>query len=282
MTVNDAYAYGKGEVDALDARVLLAFVLNCGTNDVYIRASEELDEVELNRYLEYIAQRKGGKPVQYITKSCEFMSLPFYVTEDVLIPRPDTEALVEAVLSEFRDKEAFGLDLCAGSGNVGVSVVYYCPNVRMVLSDIDSAALTVALSNAFMNECVNRAAFILSDLFDNIHPDGYKEKFDFITANPPYIPTNDIAGLNGNVRDYEPHIALDGGADGLYFYRRIANGCKPYLRVGGRLFLEVGHNQAENVRHILMDEGFRDIIVKKDLAGVDRVVVSSLAKGMVI
>lgn len=216
---------------------------------------------------EYLAKRASHIPLQHIIGSTSFMGIDFAVNESVLIPRQDTETLAEAVLSQEKDKHISVLDMCTGSGCIAVSLKLLGGYECMTAADISEAALSVAAGNAGYNKAdVN---FVQSDMFDNVHG-----SFDVIVSNPPYIPSKDIAELEPEVREHDPLAALDGGADGLDFYRRIADGCGTALKDGGRLYLEIGFDQAEALKDLLSSHGFDDIKVYQDLAGLDRVVTA--------
>ena len=216
------------------------------------------------RLEELVSRRKSGEPLQYILGKWEFMGLPFYTRPCALIPRQDTETLVEQVLKIVKPGMKV-LDLCTGSGCVLISVLKNAPELTGMGSDISKTALLVAKENAKLHEV--DAEWVRSDLFDNI-----TETFDVIMANPPYIPTGEILSLMPEVRDFEPENALDGGADGLDFYRKIAGQVKDYLNPGGYVYMEIGYDQGEAVSELMRNAGFTEVEVIKDLARNDRVV----------
>lgn len=223
------------------------------------------------RYREMVARRSRHFPLQQILGSQEFMGLEFYVNEHVLIPRQDTETLVELVLEEQIDRNQAVLDLCTGSGCIAVSLAVKGGYRQVTAADISEKALEVAKRNVEAHGCKDRVRLLLGDLFGALGGD-QTEPYDIIVSNPPYIPTAIIATLEPEVRDHEPALALDGTEDGLLYYRRIAAEAKPYLRADGSLYLEIGYDQGEAVRGILESEAYRDIRVCKDLPGKDRVV----------
>ncbi len=236
-----------------------------------IHNEEEIDEVLVNKYNENIDKLINYIPLQYITNHQEFMKLDFYVDENVLIPRADTEILVEEIINNCNkneEKKYKILDLCTGSGIVGISLAKYIKNCEVVCADISKSALEIAEKNTENNK-VNNIKFVYSNMFSNI-----KDKFDIIVSNPPYIKRNVITELEKEVQN-EPNIALDGGIDGLDFYKIIACEAYKYLDDDGGLFLEIGYDQKEEVISLLKRSGeYRNIYSKKDLYGNDRIVVA--------
>ena len=220
---------------------------------------------QIRTYREMIEKRASRIPLQQILGSQEFMGLTFRVTPDVLIPRQDTETLVEQVLHEQKDPDIRLLDLCTGSGCILLSLLHLKPGVEGTGVDLSPEALKVAEKNR--ERLGAKAALIQSDLFDKI-----ESAFDVIVSNPPYIKRAEIETLMDEVRLHEPYMALDGHEDGLYFYRKIAEEAPKYLRADGGLFLEIGCDQGACVAELLRHQGFADVKVVKDLAGLDRVV----------
>jgi len=221
-----------------------------------------------NLFLHMMEQRQQHIPLQYILGIWEFMGLPMECQPGVLIPRGDTEVLAIEAIGFLRNcpDESIALDLCTGSGCVGISLAHFCPAAHITVVDIDITALELAKKNAANNGVGDRISFVQSDLFENING-----QFHCVTANPPYIPTEEIAGLSKEVRQ-EPVLALDGGPDGLDYYRRIISDCKQYLLPNGGVFFEIGDTQGEAVASMLQDHGFRDVAVIKDIESRDRVV----------
>lgn len=248
----------------LDARLLLEFVCNTNRSDMVLNPNRELTEEEENTYNELIRKRAMHIPLQHLTGIQGFMGLDFCVNKDVLIPRADTETLVEEVMKELHDGMKI-LDMCTGSGCILLSLLYYSNNCEGTGADISPAALAVARKNA--EKLGISANFIESNLFGGIH-----EKFDIIVSNPPYIRTCEIEELMPEVRDHDPFIALNGKEDGVSFYRDIINSAAEYLVPGGLLAFEIGCEQAAVVSEMLKEKGFTQITVKKDLSGLDRVV----------
>lgn len=271
MTYREAVEFGTkcltdaGVPDAaLDAWYLLQMVCRIERSYYYVHGEEDITQDAQKEYEIAIQKRAEHIPLQYIIGEQEFMGLRFKVNSNVLIPRQDTETLVEQVLKIVKPGMKV-LDLCTGSGCVLISVLKNAPELTGMGSDISKTALLVAKENAKLHEV--DADWIRSDLFDNI-----TETFDVIMANPPYIPTGEILSLMPEVRDFEPENALDGGADGLDFYRKIAGQVKDYLNPGGYVYMEIGYDQGEAVSELMRNSGFTEVEVIKDLARNDRVV----------
>lgn len=259
----------------LDAEVILMYVTGFSKIEMFTKNNCILEELESITYENLLKKRADGVPTQYIVGECEFMSLPFFVDENVLIPRSDTEVLVEEVLKSI---DFFGIktiiDIGTGSGCIPISLVHY-GDVFAYAVDISENALEVAKKNAHINNVEDKIKFIQSDLFENI-PKELFGKIDALVSNPPYIPTSDIKGLMKEVCEHEPFTALDGGLDGLDFYRKIALASKDLIKRNGHIFFEIGFNQGLEVSEILEINGFIDIKVIKDLSGHDRVVYGRL------
>lgn len=236
--------------------------------DLPLYASDEVDR----RMGELMERRLAGEPVAYIIGEWEFYGLPLDISRDVLIPRFDTEVLAARAIELARaaGEGARVLDLCAGSGAVGLAVAAGAPESRVVLADLSEEALKVCKQNVRRNDLNARVTCLLADA--KKPPSPVLWDFDVIACNPPYIPTGDLAGLDLSVREYEPHMALDGGEDGLDFYRAVASQWRAALRLGGRLLFEVGYNQASDVELILAHSGFEEISTFPDSAGIWRVV----------
>ena len=306
MRYDELYLYGVKQLEEagiaeakLDARLLLEYV--CGTDRSTLLAHPELlveKEWEEN-YVNHIKKRKERIPLQHITGIQEFMGLEFYVNKDVLIPRQDTEILVEEVMPHVHDGMSI-LDICTGSGCILISLLQYSNDCGGVGVDLSEKALETAGRNAekilgkkdmrvLMENpfpVQNEIHFVQGDLLRPLDTATLSEdrtesgakgneaeiRFDIIVSNPPYIPTEAIAGLEPEVAVHEPFMALDGREDGLYFYRRIVEDSKKYLTRGGMLFFEIGYDQGEAVSRLLKDAGYVDIEIKKDYAGLNRVV----------
>ena len=255
----------------LDAELLLGEALGFTRIQLIVEAERPLLEDELARYRGLIKRRRVGEPIAYILGQREFFALPMRVDRRVLIPRPDTEILVETALSGTRERHLYGrmLDLCTGSGCVAIAFAKERPTWRVTAVDLSPDAAAVARENARRAGVVQNLSVREGDLFEALPPGA---EFELITANPPYIPSADIEGLDADVRDFEPRLALDGGADGLVITRRLVSAAMAYLTPGGLLALEGGFDQAPRVAALLETHGFEHIARSKDLAGIERVV----------
>lgn len=258
----------------LEAEILLAHALNNERIKLYIDFDKEPDKKGLEIFKGYITRRAKREPTAYITGIKYFMSLDLKVTPDVLIPRPETELLIENMIEiskEFNGKMSV-LDIGTGSGAIAVSLAKFIDNIEICATDSSKKALGIALENAKKHGVDGKIRFIEADLFPE-----EDVKFDVIVSNPPYIKTSDINGLAPEIRDFEPRSALDGGNDGLDHYRRIIENVSNYLKVGGRLLIEVGAGQSKDVAGMINDKlKLKNVIIKKDLGGLDRVVIAGL------
>lgn len=261
------------EFPKLKSRMIMQFVLNKTRQYIIVNEMKELDENEEKKFFDAIFKIKEGVPLEHITHQKEFMKLNFYVDENVLIPRQDTEILVEEVIGIAEKVKAKKiLDLCTGSGAIAVSLAKYIPQSNITAIDISNEALKISKINAINNQVENQIKFINSDMFTNLN----NEKFGIIVSNPPYIRTNEIDDLDENVKR-EPYIALDGGNDGLIFYKKIIKESYQYLKYGGYLCLEIGYDQKADVIDLIEKEKkFENTYAKKDLFDNDRVVVTKL------
>lgn len=258
----------KADIDTanLDAKLLLCKYLNKDKLYLIVNANEEI-EVD-SSFFELVERRENYEPMQYILGKAEFYGLDFKVNKNVLIPRPDTEILVERVINFVGDNQYTVLDIGTGSGCIPITVAVNCKNAKAYTVDISPDATKVAVDNAKNNGVGDRVTFLNMDILKDF-PDF---KVDCIVSNPPYIEDEVIPTLMEDVKNYEPIIALSGGEDGLVFYRRIAEKGKDILNDGGFIAFEVGHNQAQEVKEILERNGYTNIEITKDLAGIDRVV----------
>lgn len=290
MTYQECYKQGREllqkagvEEAALDARLLLEYVCGTNRNDLLVHGERLVAETDVIRYQELLNKRSGRIPLQHLTGVQEFMGLTFRVNEHVLIPRQDTEILVEEVLKELHDGMRV-LDMCTGSGCILVSLLHYSNDCQGVGVDISEEALAVARENAenilarkeayftgqadgSENDCETSVHFLQSNLFEKV-----TGQYEFIVSNPPYIQSAVIDTLMPEVRDHEPRLALDGTEDGLFFYRRIVEDSREHLVSGGMLYFEIGYDQAQSVSLLMQEAGFTEINVVKDYAGLDRVV----------
>lgn len=300
MEYREAYNMGKTALAAAsipdaetDARLLLEFVCGTNRNTLLAHGDMEVTEDQENAYRELLGKRSQRIPLQYLTGVQDFMGLEFAVNEHVLIPRQDTEILVEEALQHLHDGMQV-LDMCTGSGCILISLLHYSNNCEGVGVDVSGEALKAAERNAVkllgtqavrnMSETSGENAeyedlfvgthvrFVQSDLFEKV-----AGKFDMIVSNPPYIQSTVIDTLMPEVRDHEPRLALDGSEDGLLFYRRLLKECPRYLQKGGMLLLEIGYDQGEAVSRLMEQAGFLGVMLVSDYAGLDRVVCGTLS-----
>lgn len=256
-----------------DAWLLLEAICKIDRNFYFMHQDDELTQEQKQEYGLLLAKRAERVPLQYIIGHQEFMGLDFVVNSNVLIPRQDTELLVEHAI-ELLDENWKVLDLCTGSGCIAVSIAHYGSekNISVMGTDISKAALLVAKENAIHNHV--QIEWIRSDMFERV-----TGKYNMICSNPPYIPTKVLEELQPEVRDFEPYLALDGSDDGYHFYRSIAGEAGSRLEEGGHLLLEIGHDQAVVVCGLLKEAGFIGIEIKKDLSGFDRLILCQKGVG---
>lgn len=273
-TITGLLQYGRDELKKeniadweYDSRILLEWVCNLSRMDFFMEPDKSVSEENVCIYKEMIAKRASHEPLQYLMGECEFMGLPFFVNPDVLIPRQDTEVLVEWILEREKEEGLKLLDVCAGSGCVGISLAALGHDMEVESLDISEKALATARKNAERNQV--KIHYFHSNMFENV-----EKNYDVIVSNPPYIPSAVVDGLMKEVREHEPRLALDGEEDGLFFYRILARESKEYLVPGGRLYLEIGHDQGQSVPELLSEAGFTQIEVRKDLAGNDRAIAA--------
>ncbi|MEG2349019.1 MAG: peptide chain release factor N(5)-glutamine methyltransferase [Hungatella sp.] len=261
----------------LDARYLLLEAYGLTPNDFLLQRGDLLDRpLDMAVYREMVAKRSRRIPLQYILGTQNFMGLEFQVDERVLIPRQDTEDLVELILKEHSEKHIRILDLCTGSGCIAIALAVLGGYEQVDAADISADALLVAQDNARRLGAADRVKCLQSDLYQDLKETSC---YDFIVSNPPYIPTRVICGLQPEVRDFEPMLALDGSEDGLHFYRKLAKESGRYLRLGGKLYLEIGYDQAEPVCALLREQGYTKIQVIQDTPGLDRIVTANYIGG---
>ena len=254
----------------LEAELLLADALGTDRIRLVIESERGLTDAELSRYRELIRRRRSGEPVAYILGRREFYGLGFAVDKRGLVPRPDTETLVEVALERTRSRSMFGraLDLCTGTGCVAIAFAKARPTWRVMASDVSTEAAELAWENARRLGVAFTVGVLAGHLFDAVG----EQRFELVVANPPYIPSGDIAALEPDIRDFEPRLALDGGADGLDIVRGIVDGGRSRLEPGGVLALEIQHDQAVRTRELFEANGFTDIAVRRDYGGRERVV----------
>lgn len=257
-----------------DSRELLFYVTGLDYNSYLLRMEDEIEDSDLLQYGRLIGLRSTHIPLQHITHSQNFMGFDFYVTEDVLVPRQDTETLVEYCLDHLKENGSV-LDLCTGSGCILLSILKIRSDVSGMGLDISANALRVASENAGRLGVDDRSVFMSGDLFsplDNFSKNGNGPKFSMIVSNPPYIPTMEILGLDSEVKDHDPLIALDGGRDGLDFYRRIIDKAGDYLEDGGYLAMETGYDETDKVMSLMVDRGYREVGSLRDMGNNPRIV----------
>lgn len=308
MKLQELIQNSKHELDSLNIeeadiklKILIEYVFKISKEKLILKYKDEINNKKVEEFRNLLKKLENGIPIQYIINNQEFMGLNFYVDEDVLIPQPDTEVLVEEVIkycnelrnNEPEDKETNKdykeniekepiinkedkninkktikiLDLCTGSGIIGISIYKYLENVEIYASDISQKALNIAEKNTNLNNA--KINFINSDMFENIHI----KDFDIIVSNPPYIESKVIKSLSKEVQN-EPKLALDGGEDGLKFYRCILENAKDYLRKNGAIFLEIGYDQKEKIEEILKSyKIYKETKCIKDFGGNNRVII---------
>ncbi len=277
---------------SVDAWLLFSYVTQISRAMFLAERTRQMPKEQYQRYQELLEKRASHIPLQHLTGEQEFMGFPFWVNQHVLVPRQDTETLVETVLLAVSPGMRV-LDLCTGSGCIAVSLAKLCPGLLVDAADISEEALAVAMENAAHLEA--DVTFWQGDLFacrqmrtgawrKEKQENAYAEAetslppaaYDCIVSNPPYIRTDVIETLSEEVRLHEPYQALDGKADGLYFYRRIITEARSYLKPGGHIFFEIGYDQGEAVKNLLLEDGYTDVEVQQDLAGLDRVVTGCM------
>ncbi len=276
MTYRECYEKGSRilneagiEESTLDARLLLEAVCGTNRNDLLVHGEQPVEPEAEEKYFGWIGKRAGRIPLQQLTGEQDFMGLTFTVNENVLIPRQDTEILVEEVLKELHDGMRI-LDMCTGSGCILLSLLHYSNDCEGLGVDLSAEALEVAGRNVLKvltPEKAEHAHFLQSDLFEKV-----EGKFEIIVSNPPYIASAEVEKLMPEVRDHEPRMALDGTEDGLHFYRRIIEEAGKHLVSSGMLFFEIGYDQGQAVSELMRTEGYHEVQVVQDYAGLDRVV----------
>lgn len=274
MSVKDLLEKARGrlretsDTPALDARILLGDVLKKDALYLLTHREELVNEAQETIFLAKVEERREGKPIAYLIGTKEFMGFSFKITEDTLIPRPDTELLVLEAVEQIKQRRYEKiLDLCTGSGAIGLSIAKILEFTNVTLSDINKEALLVSMENGEKLGVDKRVGYIRSDLFQEI-----TERYDLITSNPPYISREDYGDLSHGVRDFEPELALYGGEDGLEFYKKISSQASKYLNPEGMIIFEIGYDQRQEVENMLRKNGYKNIKTLKDLSGRDRVV----------
>lgn len=281
MTYRESYEAGRRtlaeagiEEAELDARLLLEYVCGTDRNTLLVHGDRRLDEAQQTAFYSLIEKRAERTPLQHLTGTQSFMGLEFEVNERVLIPRQDTEILVEEALKELHDGMRV-LDMCTGSGCILISLLSYSNDCSGVGVDLSGEALQVAERNVrqlLEKEKADRVTLVQSDLFERV-----EGQFDMLVSNPPYIRTKELETLMPEVREHEPEMALDGTEDGIYFYKKILEGSRNHLKKGGMLLFEIGCDQAVEVSGLMREAGYGEVRVIKDYAGHDRVVAGTLS-----
>jgi len=265
------------------AERLLSECIGLSRLELYINSDRLISTQELDSFRELVRRRAAGEPLQHLLGETEFFSKPFKVQPNVLIPRPETELLVEECIKCLTDSNSSivapkAVELGVGSGIISVSIAAEIPRLEVHGTDISEDAIKLSEVNARLNGVSGRVSFYLGDLYEPL-PDRLIGNIDLLISNPPYIKSNEIEGLATEVAVHDPHLALDGGKDGLEFYHKIAMGAKKWLNDHGKLILEIGSEQGKDVCKILEASGFRNASVKKDYNGMDRIILADIEKG---
>jgi release factor glutamine methyltransferase len=269
------YLEKKGiESPRINAELLLAHILNCKRLDLYLSFDRPLGDDEVLIYRTFLKRRGEYEPLQYIIGSVEFYGLPFKVDPSVLIPRPETEILVEEIINNSKKKNDLKiLDIGTGSGNIAVSLAHHIPGAKIVATDISKESLLLASENSSINKTENQVQFILDDILLN---ELKENEFDLIVSNPPYISKEDFKDLPPELKVYEPKHALTDDANGLFYYKQIAVKAKILLKKNGSVYFEVGKGQSGEVKKILEENNFSEIMIKNDYLNIERVIRGKL------
>lgn len=274
VEINDLLRQSK--IDLRESILILSTLLDVDKSYIFTYGDKEIDDSIGEEFLKLVEKRSKGYPIHYILGEREFMGLDFILEDGVLIPRPDTEVLVEYIIEyvekEYKESKTNILDIGFGSGAISLSLAYYLENSFVHGVDISEDALRLGRKNKRKLN-ISNAEFHLGDLFKALNEDDYKEFFQIITSNPPYIERDIIETLEVGVKDFEPRVALDGGEDGLDFYREITSQSKKYLKENGLLIYEIGYGQGQAVKDIMLSHGFEKIEIIKDLQKHDRVIL---------
>ena len=267
------YLQNKGIKSArLNSELLLAHILNCKRLELYLSFDRPLQKSETDSYRELLKRRSTFEPLQYIISKVEFYGLEFEVNNSVLIPRPETELLVEAVIeSVIKDERISILDIGSGSGNIAVALAKNLPSSKIVGLDISEKAVETSIRNAKLNGVENQVMFVQKNILNGI--DVQRNEFDVVVSNPPYVSINDFENLDPELRLYEPKIALTDEGDGLSFYRKISVLSRSLLKINGKIFFEIGAGQSKEVESILIENNFANIVIKKDYSDIERIII---------
>lgn len=274
VRINDLLRSSNIEIN--ESILIISKLLDVDKTYIFTYGDREVSDSIGEEFLRLTYKRQSGYPIQYILGEKEFMGIDFMVEDGVLIPRADTETLVEYIIKyierQYKGEDLRVLDLGFGSGAISLSIAYYCKNANVYGVDISEDAYRIANTNKDRLG-LEKAVFLKGNLFKALETNNIDGKFNIIVSNPPYIESNVIDTLDIGVKEFEPRIALDGGRDGLDFYREISFRARDYLAPNGLLIYEIGYNQGESVKEMFENNGFRDISILKDLSGNDRVVL---------
>lgn len=282
MKIKDIINYGVAmikntESPSLETQMMIAKVIEKDRLYIMLNLEEDIDESKVEIIKTMIDKRKSSYPLQYILGEREFWGMDFKVSEGVLIPRQDTEILIEETLKKLKDNKhksnLKGFEIGVGSGIISITLLKEIETLTMIGVDINDKAIELTKANALKHEVNDRLCILNSNLFEKINKEN---QFDFIISNPPYIETKVIDSLQEDIKQHEPKLALDGGEDGLDFYRAIIEQSKSYISPEGFIAFEIGYNQAEAVKKIFVENGYPNVTVAKDLAGFDRVVIGMI------
>lgn len=274
----------KSEIEfpEINADTLLAYVLSCDKVNLYTNQNDIVNEADFTKYNELIHRRACHVPLQYITQQVEFMSLDFIVDKRVLIPRPETEILVETVIKKtgnnpYHDRRITIIDIGTGSGNIAVSLAKNISNIKIYAGDISREALAVANENVQRHDVTNKIHLLHGNVFDAFNIDLKKEQVDFVVSNPPYVSESESKNLEPELIDHEPLLALIGGEDGLCIYKQIIKDATDWIKPGGYLIIEIGETQADSIRKLMQNElNYDEIEIIKDLQGKERIISSKI------
>ena len=282
MKIKDIINYGVAmikntESPSLETQMMIAKVIEKDRLYIMLNLEEDIDESKVEIIKTIIDKRKNSFPLQYILGEREFWGMDFKVSEGVLIPRQDTEILIEETLKKLKDNKhksnLKGFEIGVGSGIISITLLKEIETLTMIGVDINDKAIELTKANALKHEVSDRLCILNSNLFEKINKEN---QFDFIISNPPYIETKVIDSLQEDIKQHEPKLALDGGEDGLDFYRAIIEQSKSYISPEGFIAFEIGYNQAEAVKKIFVENGYPNVTIAKDLAGFDRVVIGMI------
>ena len=274
----------KSEIEfpEINADTLLAYILSCDRANLYTNPDDLINDSDICKYNELIHKRASHVPLQYITKRVEFMSLDFVVDEGVLIPRPETEILVEAVIKKtdnklYHDRKIIIIDIGTGSGNIAVSLAKNISNVKIYASDISREALTVANENVLRHDVTDQIHLLHGNVFEAFSSNVKKGQVDFIVSNPPYVSKSESKNLEPELIDHEPLLALIGGVDGLFFYKQIIKDAADWIKPGGYLIIEIGETQANSIIKLMQNElHYDEIEIINDLQGKERIISAKI------